>query len=99
MGSTDPEVFKDLQPCTKLGMQNALAHNSGRSAPDWCLFWALNAHLLPISGVERQNHACSGRSAPELCSVLAFERQTDAPPGCDFFLLFLIPFSIFIFIL
>ena len=47
-----------------------------------------------ISGVERQNHACSGRSvpgcshsgrsAPELCSVLAFERQTDAPPGCDF---------------
>ena len=43
--STDPEVFKDLQSCTKLGMQNALAHNSGRSAPDWCLFWALNAHL------------------------------------------------------
>ena len=47
-----------------------------------------------ISGVERQNHACSGRSAPgcshsgrsapELYSVLAFERQTDAPPGCDF---------------
>ena len=77
MGSTDPEVFKDLQPCTKLGMQNALAHNSGRSAPDWCLFWALNAHLLPISGVERQNHACSGRSAPALLqgAILASNAQ------------------------
>ena len=40
--------------------------------------------FVSISGVERQNHACSGRSAPEPCSVLAFERQTDAPPGCDF---------------
>ena len=64
VGSTDPEVSRHLHPCTNLGMQNALAHNSGRSAPGWCPFWAFNAHLLPISGVERQNHACSGRSAP-----------------------------------
>ena len=94
MRSTDLEVSRHLHPCTNLGMQNALAHNSGRSAPGWCPFWAFNAHLLPISSVECQNHACSGRSAPgcshsgrsapELCSVLAFERQTDAPPGCDF---------------
>ena len=80
VGSTDPEVFKDLQPCTKLGMQNALAHNSGCSAPDWCLFWALNAHLLPISGVERQNHACSGCSAPALLqgAIMAFKRPDAA---------------------
>ena len=109
VGSIDPEVFKDLQPCTKLGMQNALAHNSGRSAPDWCLFWALNAHLLPISGVERQNHACSGvqrpeaahfgRSAPAPCSVLALNARQMLLQGVIFLLLFLIPFSIFIFIL
>ena len=122
VGSTDPEVFKDLQPCTKLGMQYTLAHNSGRSAPDWCLFWALNAHLLPISSVERQNHACSGRSAPALLqgAILAFSAQmlpilgVQRPKhasywrlsaskvflqGVIFLLLFLIPFSIFIFIL
>ena len=83
MRSTDLEVSRHLHPCTNLGMQNALAHNSGRSAPDWCLFWALNAHLLPISGVERQNHAYSGRSAPALLqgAILAFKRPDAAHFG------------------
>ena len=57
VGSTDPEVSRHLHPCTNLGMQNALAHNSGRSAPDWCLFWAFSARMLSILGVQRQNHA------------------------------------------
>ena len=77
MRSTDLEVSRHLHLCINLGMQNALAHNSGRSAPGWCPFWAFNAHLLPISGVERQNHACSGRSvpAPLQGAILAFSAQ------------------------
>ena len=94
MGSTDPEVSRHLHPCTNLGMQNALAHNSGRSAPGWCPFWAFNAHLLPflalnartmlVLGVQRQNAAHFGRSAPEPCSVLALNARQVLPPGCDF---------------
>ena len=109
MRSTDLEVSRHLHPCTNLGMQNALAHNSGRSAPGWWPFWAFNAHLCAISGVERQNHACSGvqrpeaahfgRSAPEPCSVLALNARQMLLQGVIFLLLFLIPFSIFLFIL
>ena len=94
MGSTDPEVSRHLHPCTNLGMQNALAHNSGRSAPGWCPFWAFNAHLLPflalnartmlVLGVQRQDAAHFGRSAPEPCSVLALNARQVRPPGCDF---------------
>ena len=104
--------------------------------------WAFSARLVPIlgvqrpfatiSGVERQNHACSGRSAPALLqgAILAFSAQMLPILGVQrqilpilgvqcqnhalfwrlnarqmllqgviFLLLFLIPFSIFIFIL
>ena len=97
--STDLEVSRHLHPCTNLGMQNALAHNSGRSAPGWCPFWAFNAPLLPflalnartmlVLGVQRQNYALFWR----------LNARQMLLQGVIFLLLFLIPFSIFIFIL
>ena len=109
VGSTDPEVFKDLQPCTKLGMQNALAHNSGRSAPGWCPFWAFNAPLLPflalnartmlVLGVQRQDAPILGVQRQNYALFWRLNARQMLLQGVIFLLLFLIPFSIFIFIL
>ena len=83
VGSTDPEWIlwgPQILRCSRIYIPAPIRH--------------VKMPLYPTLGVQHQNHACSGRSAPgcshsgrsapELCSVLAFERQTDAPPGCDF---------------
>ena len=96
---------------TTLGVQRQVGAHFGRQRP-----------FAAISGVERQNHACSwrsapallqgaflafkrpdaahfGRSVPEPCSVLALNARQMLLQGVIFLLLFLIPFSIFTFIL
>ena len=109
MRSTDLEVSRHLHPCTNLGMQNALAHNSGRSAPGWCPFWAFNAHLLPflalnartmlVLGVQRQDAPILGVQRQNYALFWRLNARQMLLQGVIFLLLFLIPFSIFIFIL
>ena len=99
-GVHNPEVFKDLQPCTKLGMQNALAHNSGRSAPGWCPFWAFNAHLLPflalnartmlVLGVQRQDAPILGVQRQNYALFWRLNARQMLLQGVIFLLLFFI---------
>ena len=108
VGSTDPEVKRNTIPSPYRHVK-CLRASFWRLNAHWCTFWAFNARVMHVSGVERQNHACSGvqrpeaahfgRSAPEPCSVLALNTRQMLLQGVIFLLLFLLPFSIFIFIL
>ena len=102
VGSTDLEVSRHLHPCTNLGMQNALAHNSGRSAPGWCPFWAFNAHLLPflalnartmlVLGIQRQDAPILGVQRQNYALFWRLNARQMLLQGVIFLLLFLILF-------
>jgi len=63
MGSTSPEVSRISHPCTILACKRPLSANPGvkrqvaahfwRLTPAFLLFLALNANLVPFSGVKR----------------------------------------------
>ena len=52
--------------------------------PEQSMDLALNARTMLVLGVQRQDAAHFGRSAPAPCSVLALNARQMLPPGCDF---------------
>ena len=64
VGSTDPEVKRNTIPSPYRHVK-CLHASFWRSNAHWCMFWALNAHVMLDSGVERQFQACFWRSAPD----------------------------------
>ena len=63
VGSTDPEVSRNYIPAPNRHVK-CLCTPFWRLNAHWCTFWAFNAHVKHVSGVERQFHACYWRSAP-----------------------------------
>ena len=76
MGSTDPEVKRNTIP-SPYRRVDCLHASFWRSNAHWCMLWAFNAHVMHVSGVERQFHACFWRSAPDcpLCAHPGVKRQ------------------------
>ncbi len=84
VGSTDPEVKRNTIPSPYRHVK-CLHASFWRSNAHWCMFWAFNAHVMHVSGVERQFHACYWRSAP-VCPLWAHSWRS--APGCCLFLAF-----------
>ena len=94
VGSTDPEVIL-WDPQILRWKRNTIPspyrhvkclHASfWRSNAHWCTFWAFNAHVMHVSGVERQFHACCWRLTPA-CLLQAHSWRS--APGCCLFLAF-----------
>ena len=85
VGSTDPEVSRISHPCTKWRAKMPLSSNPGvkrqaaahfwRLTPASCPFLALNASLVPFSGVKRPEWCQTARLTPILLPLLALKRQ------------------------
>ena len=84
VGSTDPEVKRNTIPLPYRHVK-CLRASFWRSNAHWCTFWAFNAHVMHVSGVERQFHACYWRSAPVFP---LWAHSWRSAPGCCLFLAF-----------
>ena len=82
-----------------LGVQRHVGAHFGRSTPIYWPFLALNARTMLVLGVQRQDAPILGVQRQNYALFWRLNARQMLLQGVIFLLLFLIPFSIFLFIL